>query len=458
MKLEIESNCQGVSFETRRLLRQMHSPLCGLCQRLNYALRSLISIPVLTVGAELTGVHALFEQPVQRPGSYHIGASGPNFEGVLNRTLGETAERYAQIAVEPFGSHRIDFGSYQELSQRSSEEAIGIIAKEHLFLFDADADRKEGFPFVPFDPLCPMGWIQMESLIDERLVWIPTQLVLVGYRIRRKIGERKFWPAVTTGTAAHRDRLKALLNALIELIQIDAAVGHWYSDWPCVEVVFDSRTDALGKFIERYERKQLSLPRVQFIYIPSPDLPTFPIACIFRSPSGSIPVLAVGLGCSLSLVEAMYKAWLEALGVWDLASINSLELGTKQSKEVTLSDNPLIYDLDSNVGFYAQGRGTTQFERRFAPHSSVFASELPADFIGGLEAQLGCIIEAFSKTNKELLRLDLTTTDLDSIGLIVERVWSPDTLNLPLPSAPPTKHPRFKAFGGLTNEHPHPYP
>jgi hypothetical protein len=37
-----------------------------------------------------------------------------------------------------------------------------------------------------------------------------------------------------------------------------------------------------------------------------------------------------------------------------------------------------------------------------------------------------------------LYRQDLTSSDVAELGFVVERVWSPDTLSLPLPSAPPS--------------------
>jgi len=68
------------------------------------------------------------------------------------------------------------------------------------------------------------------------------------------------------------------------------------------------------------------------------------------------------------------------------------------------------------------------------------------------------LIAAFKETGKELAFLDLTTPDIADLGFRVARVWSPDTLSLSLPSAAPVLHPRFRAYGGVIRESPHPYP
>jgi hypothetical protein len=67
-------------------------------------------------------------------------------------------------------------------------------------------------------------------------------------------------------------------------------------------------------------------------------------------------------------------------------------------------------------------------------------------------------VEGFRDAGLRLVTLDLTTPDLADLGFVVVRVWSPDTLSLALPSAPPTAHRRFGAYGGATHRDPHPYP
>jgi thiazole/oxazole-forming peptide maturase SagD family component len=457
MQLQIQGCDKGLSYRTARWLRQMHSPLCGLNQRFNFVSGALDSSHTITIGAELAGVHVLLDRRPRRPGSYHIGASGLFLEEVLVRTLGETAERYAQMTAAYFGGFDLSFQSYEEMRERF-KDTEDLIEEVSLIFFDPSAYDKPGFPYVPFDPSVPMGWVFMESLVSGRRIPVPAQLVLVGYRAQQHRGERPIISSVTTGTAAHRSHDLALTNGLLELIQIDAAVGHWYSEWPCIEVRLDERTRILRNMVERHYGRRVSATHAKFVYIANPDLPAFPIACILRGPAGSLPRVAVGLGCSLSLVEAMHKAWLEALGVWDLASINMIESRRRQSRNTTDEHGPLIYDLDSNVGHYADGYGAEVFEGRFRAQSTVEASDLQEDFLGSSRERAQYLVDAFARSGKELYRLELTTSDIAELGLVVERVWSPDTLSLPLPSAPPTRHRRFAAFGGVTHGAPHPYP
>lgn len=80
------------------------------------------------------------------------------------------------------------------------------------------------------------------------------------------------------------------------------------------------------------------------------------------------------------------------------------------------------------------------------------------DVDAGPEEQVRLLAGAFNATGKELVVLDLTTADVRALGFRSIRVWSPQTLSLSLPSAPPLAHPRFRAYGGARDGHPHPYP
>lgn len=418
---------------------------------------ALNSPHTITVGAELAGVHVLFGGRARRPGSYHIGAGGLFIEEVIVRTLAETAERYAQMTAAHFGAFDIKFQTYVEM-QGSVASDSDLIPEDSLDLFDSTAFNKPNFPFAPFCANSPLGWVTMESMVGARPMAIPAQMVLVGYRTQRQLGERATFSSVTTGTAAHRTHDLALINGLLELIQIDAAVGHWYSGWPCDEIRLDERTRTLQGIVERHNNGRLSAPSTTFMYISNPDLPGFPIACVLRGPKGTSPEVAVGLGCALGLEEAMYKSWLEALGVWDLATINMIESSRRSPREMDQEKPRQIFDLDSNVAYYAEGHGSNVFADRFSPRSVLGASALGTDFVGSADDRIRYLVDAFRDSEKRLYRLDLTTRDVEELGFAIERVWSPDTLSLPLPSAQPTRHSRFIAYGGASNEYPHPYP
>ena len=197
------------------------------------------------------------------------------------RTLGETAERYAQLSAEMYRANDIRFATSDELSAAGHR----VIPDAQLALFEPSQHARPGFPFVPFRPDMPIGWVEGSSLVGRHACWIPAQAVFVGYQARDHLGEGRIYSGVTTGTAAHRTHDCALLNAILELVQIDCAMGHWYTSWPAYPLVLDQRVD-ISRTLSRHCNWRGA---AGVFWIPSPDLPGFVIACMYRSRGGQDP-------------------------------------------------------------------------------------------------------------------------------------------------------------------------
>ena len=428
----------------------MLTPFAGLDRSISFLMRPRSGPRFFVAGGDLTGVHLLRNQPEPRPGFYHIGGGGIVLEEAMIRTLGETAERYAQFVSElRFGS-QLRFATQQELFD-SGERVIG---ESELTFYSENQRRKPGFPFQPFSPHAPMSWLRVPFDDGERY-WVPAQLLLVGYVIRKDRGEPWLTTAVTTGTAAHVDPILAQRGAILELIQLDASMGHWYSASAAPEILFDERTASIEALIAR--QFEGATPRPSFYFMPSPDLPGLTVTCILRDRE-HIPHVAIGQACDTRLERAMYKALLEAVGVLHLARVTVLEqgYGVAPGAEKRI-DSSRISDLDSNVAWYALGENREQLDRKFA-RQAVRASELPPDSTLTPREELRMLVDGFRSAKKRLAFLELTTDDVRSLGFRVFRVWSPDTLSLSLPSFPQARHRRYRDYGGIAHVEPHPYP
>jgi thiazole/oxazole-forming peptide maturase SagD family component len=451
MQLSFNRHGRELCGGTGLLLKRMLSPLCGLDQRIVLSLLAEASPHMASIGAELTGVHVLLGLPPPPIGSYHIGGVGLSLDNAIVRTLGESVERYAQLTAAIYQEHIIRFTTRDALAAAGHR----VLKTQQLVMFDAAQHARPNFPFTPFRPDMPIGWVEGSSLFGGDACWIPAQAAFVGYLARSHLGESRIVSGVTTGSAAHRTHDRALLNAILELVQIDCAMGHWFSSWPAHPVLFDERVEIVKEIIQKRAGIRGAPP--EFFWIPSPDLPGFVIACMVRRQGGGLPAAAVGLGCSLRLAEALYKAWLEAVGVANLVVINLLQAET--AKISMLAENePEIYDLDTNVAWYAVGHGAERLHERFIDGKVMTAAALPDDVRMEPISAVDHLVGAFRNTGKDLYHWDLTPCDVSELGLVVDRVWSPDTLNISLPSAPPVLHPRFMDYGGVSHVQPHPYP
>lgn len=428
---------------TARLLNRTLCPLSGLVQTIGFVMRGNLEPRVAIAGGEMTGMHVLRGTPEPPAGSYHIGGSGTTYEETVIRTLGETLERYAQLMAMHAQRHAIETASMTAMTEAGRR----CLVPADLRWFSDEQHASAGFPFSLLGADDPIGWVAGDSLLDDGQGWVPAQQAFVGYL--RRHAEPRFALGVSTGTATHSTPAAAVRNALLEIIQIDAAMGHWYGDGNATVIEPGRRTRSLDALLTRVTRDGGPNPR--FVLMHSADLPGFPVACLIES--DDVPRCAVGLGCDLTLESAMHKAYLEGVAVAQLAKV----ILFRQSMDLDARPGPPFYDLDSNVGHYATRPGVVR--RRFARAGRASADDLAPDSTAvGAPDAVRELVGGFSDSDKDLVALDLTTADIKTLGYCVVRTYSPDALALPLPSAPPLQHPRLQAYGGVACDNPHPYP
>jgi len=406
----------------------------------------------VTAGAEMTGVHVLRGQPRPKIGSYHIGGSGIFLEEALIRTLGETVERYSQMVSEVGLKDKIILAPFDDLARRGES----MLSANCFSFFSEPQYSRVGFPFAPFSPTMPLGWYRSTSVPDGSQIWVPAQFLFVGYNLKSEGGEKCIYSAVTTGTASHTVPKLAIRNCLLELIQIDSAMGHWYSSASAPRISFDQRVAVIGKIVASQFRTNEWIP--EFYWLPNADLAALTVACVIRSSSKKSPASVVGLGCDTSLAPAMYKALLEAVAVVQLSKLIQLDRAIGERSEDPEIDARRIYDLEDNVALYADPRQHEVIDTKFQRDTQISASTLPPDSKLSTAAEISDLISSFEATGKLLFALDLSTRDVRQLGFTTMRFWSPDVLSLCLPSAPPEEHPRFAAYGGFAHDVPHPYP
>ena len=447
-----QSSFLGIEPITQQLSKRMLNPICGLTQEIGFIKKSKFGANIFTAGADITGVHNLLNHPDPGRGAYHTGGAGIFLNEPIIKSLGETIERYSQLVAETTNRHELIFASFEQMHKNYPN----VLGKEYFDLYSSDQHSRENFPFDQFDETRPISWIKIKAIHKDDYCYVPAQFLLVGYHIKRNLNEPWYATSVTTGTAAHTDIIAALLGAILEIIQIDSTMGHWYTNYQAKEIIFDDRTKPVEALLKKYGNTAHN--PVRFFWLENPDLPGMSIACLLERPESSIPRVAIGLGASTSLNDALYKAYLEAIGVSNLGNV--LILKEKLYNENNLSSPAVdtIYDIDQNVAQYGKGRYQDSIQQKFNRNYNIHASDLPMDIAGTKIEQLQYLVNKFIASGKVLSFIDLANAETQELGFYVPRLWSKDTLSLCFPSAPPIKHPRFKAYGGFSNDIPHPYP
>lgn len=445
-----QSNSISIEHKTQVLMQRMLNPICGLVQEIGFIKRNKFGARILTAGADITGVHTILNRPDPGRGAYHTGGAGIFLNEPIIKSLGETVERYAQLISELTQKGKLVFSSYAEMANQHPN----VLAQEYLDLYTTEQLGKDGFPYDKFNPVLPLSWAKIKQVDTETYIWVPAQFLFVGYHIKKDLHEPWYSTAVTTGTAAHTDKASVLLNSILEIIQVDSAMGHWYSNYEAPEIIFDERTMPMQRILQKYDNRAHN--KIRFFWLKNPDLSGFSIACVLEKPEGCVPRVSIGLGASTTLNDALYKAYLEGIGVSYLSNVLILKDKLYNTNKNTTLDN--IYDIDSNVSMYGKGDNFSRITQRFNSKNPVFASEMDADITGSKIEQFKQLLSSFNASGKEVLYTDLTNTEAQELGFYVSRLWCKDTLSLCFPSAPPVKHPRFLKYGGIAHVDPHPYP
>lgn len=427
---------------TIQLWDDMVSPLCGIVNCTYAFLKQTYDPNVIALGAQLTD--PTIYRGINGPVTYHIGGMGLNREDAMIKCLAESYERYISFMCNPEENLKCFFGSYNELKLKYTDD-LTLDACTFQY-FNSEQYQQTHF-YNSFSKEDLMLWVRVTDIITSKRIWIPAHITFLGYRIKTESGEARINGAVSTGTAVHTDYVSCLYNSLLEIILIDAVMGHWYTSYQAYKIIMDDRTRHISAILQK------SIPNnnieIEFYWIPSKEFKIFNIACLSRS--SVTPQFAIGLGADATLEGAMYKAYLEYAGTRFL----SQSLAVLQQNEI---DPERIQNLDDNVLYYALGNNSEMINKKFNHKVTRKASELPQDNNASKENIFKTTVNIFRESNMNIAMINLTNFESQQLGLVATKLWSPQLISLSLPSAVPINHQRFKDYGGVNHVDPHPYP
>lgn len=439
------------------LLQDVLKPICsehgGITRSLLVSpTRYAEELSLKTVVTHMPAYHKVLLGPEMEI-NYHLSGYGTCYEEALIRLAGEAIERYSLLVAPYTMADRIRYASYDEISRTGR-----VVPIEYLRLYSDDDYRKlnagmyRGLQRLASDDI--VGWIQCQSLFEpETEIWVPAQMLFVGYKTNHKVREVAFCPGFSTGTAAHTSFLKALQNALLESIEIDALMLRWYTRMPARAVLIDElTTPALAPEVFKSDSHH-ELLALDMRVLETVEAHVF--ASVLINKHEACPYITLGAQAHLEPVHAFYRSLMEALSISVLAIYGPLYF-PKQFMSRTSS----FTDLDANVAFFASPEDAMKkrqlIDDLIAGHTTI--SSMKNYESGDLQAETATLIRQLSSVSKYGVCLDVTPPETRSHGWKVVRVFLPELVTMCVPGVPYGCHPRLKAYGGICNEHPHPMP
>lgn len=439
------------------LLQNVLKPICsehgGIARSLLVApMQYAEEISIKTVVTQMPAYHKVLLGPHAEI-NYHLSGYGTFFEEALIRLVGEAIERYSLLVAPYTFSDRICYASYDDIVG-----AGAVVPIEYLQLYTDEDYQKlnKGFYSNLRRPTRSdiIGWVRCPSLFERNTdIWVPAQMLFVGYQVNQKQREVAFCPAFSTGTAAHTDFLTALQNALLECVEIDALMLRWYTNRPARAVTLDELTahalvPDLFKSKSHYDVLTLDLRILE-------EVNAQVFASIVINRQEARPFITLGAHAALEPVHAVYRSLMEALAISVLGVYGPLYL-PKQF----MSPASGFTDLDGNVAFFASPDNSV--EKRKVIEKLVEGrgplSALKNYDTGDTLADTTALIQQLSSVSKYGVGLDITPPETRSRGWKVMRVFLPELVTMCVPGVPYGCHPRLNAYGGIRNRYPHPLP
>jgi thiazole/oxazole-forming peptide maturase SagD family component len=382
---------------------------------------------------------------------YHLAGYGTSYEEALIRYVGEGIERNSSIvSIYPL-QDRIRYASHNEISRDGR-----VIPLEYLNLFSSNDYKRLGAgklrTLSRLGSEDKVGWLKCPSLFDpEQEVWVPVQMLFAGYRVRVDQGEASFLPSFSTGTAAHTSFSKALLNALLEVLQIDALMVHWYTCTKVPKVIVDNL--ALGQLLKNFSEFEILVTDLSGIAA----VRTHVFGTALLNKRDERPLLTYGSHADLNPLRAVYRSCMEAAAITYLGVYGPLF----SPKEYFPSVKAEKYaDLDTNVGFYSDPANAET--KRLAIRGLVDGCKPVSSFesaeSGDTITDCAALLSALSRVSEFGIFLDVTPPEVRDQGWYVVRALVPELITMCLPGIPYSYHPRFSTFGGIKNDLPHPLP
>jgi ribosomal protein S12 methylthiotransferase accessory factor len=341
-----------------------------------------------------------------------IGVRTVEYGGGLSATadsaraaaIGEAVERYCGAFVP---RERLRLTSVAELGHDA-------VAPERFALFHPRQLAAPGFPFVPFTRASRLHFVEGRSLPDWRAAWLPAQLVYLTSP--DPPGQAIGYPT-SNGLACGATFGEAVLAGLLEVVERDAVMLAWNNrlSLPLLDWGDDPELRAL-------DERLFATSGLRYAVLDGSVFLDVPVAIgIVHGPPDERAALAVGAGSAATIATAWRKALSEAFGVF-----RWLRKRAVAEPEQRVDDPLEIATFDDHMLFYAAHRRAQQ-----AAFFDASRGRTPTGAVEPLREstptrQIEEVMERLAARGVTAYAVDVTTPDVEELGLRVARVVAPE--------------------------------
>jgi ribosomal protein S12 methylthiotransferase accessory factor len=328
-------------------------------------------------------------------------ASGIDDDDCQRRALAEGLERYC---ASVFGGEQFVRASAKELGREALDlDAIPRCSENEL--------RHPRCPLVAPDKDAPIRWVRGLSLRDGRDVFVPAVMVYLyaGFSDR---SERICLP-ITTGCAAHVSYERALVPAILEVIERDAISIVWLQKLALPRIEIDDAPPLLAANWERYQRSSSELE--YFFFDATTDLGFPTVYALQRARCDERVATLVACSTELTATAAVAKT------MRDMASSRVTFRHARPCPE-SWDD---FTEISHGSTYMARAERSPAFDFLVGSARVRRLSEMRSQPAEGDRQRLRAVLQRLEQAGLEAYAVDISTDEALRAGMRVVRVLIP---------------------------------
>ena len=391
------------------LLDTPATPLTDALVRLEQAVSPLVGIvrvaPALMVAADEARLYAFACQLASAAKT--TGAATVEYAGSAQTDIGRARAASIGEAVERYSATFVPDG----LTTASAAELGDRVVPPESFALFHERQHVSGFPFARFTRSTRLSCVEGFALADGRPAFLPAQLVYLHYsRSEPPIG----YPT-SNGLACGPTLAEAVLAALLEVVERDAMMLVWANrlSLPRLTWVDDPTITALDE--DAFAPTGLGYTAIDasaFFGVPA-------AIGVVHGAHGDRAAIGIGAGCAPTIRDAWRTCMAEAFAVhrWLRGLLADSPAPLERAEDVrSLEDHTRFHGTPERAG------GLEFLEASGDERSTADVPRVPGGTPGQIVAE---IVRRLGEQGVSAYAVDVTSPDVDELGLKVARVVTP---------------------------------
>jgi ribosomal protein S12 methylthiotransferase accessory factor len=325
----------------------------------------------------------------------------------LAKAIGETIERYCSAIYE-----RGEFPLFP-----FDRAPFRCVPPENFALYSREQYSHPNFPYAAFTQQTPIRWAAAIDPSTNETLYVPAAMVVLPYSYDGDQGESPIAQRISTGLACHGSFAQAAISAVCEVIERDAFTIAWQARLSMPRIQLDSLSDANRDLVQRFEK----VGDVVVLINLTMDVGVPTILGVLCGRAHDAPAFVFAASADMDAEKAVRKS------LEELAHTRQLAQQLKRSMPRLRASPPYddITEKDHHVHLYCDHVNAALADFVFASKVRFHFDEIESLTTGEPEDDLKVLVNKVRQTNHRVLLADLTTPDVDELGLKVVRAIIP---------------------------------